>query len=359
LNQVIAIFNETQAIRNRENETRLAGRLSSLDPFNPWAEGEESSLELSDGSRFSWKPSEIVDPEEMDRRIALLSKNVPKIIAANSVEDMENKIGLVSPLWSPMNITPKREIENRDTNLFFAIIGQVFSPLRKFSSYMRSNGNMLPKDDAEREARKMRFFIQRIANQALNHESNKPPSKDSLRTIVELDFTPWARLYPMQHIPEEIGLFTNLRTLNYSGHDITTLHHSICNLESLEILDLEDTKLTTLPLSLSKLSHLKMIKLRGTPIPAETRLRIANAFINTGNDFAALSLLNPINATQPSKHEPQGNVAELFKQVKAETPLSEDRDSQLASRVLNVVQSIPNKSEKIAFVKMWQDHMIF
>jgi Leucine-rich repeat (LRR) protein len=62
----------------------------------------------------------------------------------------------------------------------------------------------------------------------------------------------------------EVRFLANLKQLNLSGNNFTSLPAEVGQLSKLEILNLSDNPFTGLPLELSNLKNLKVLDLRGT-----------------------------------------------------------------------------------------------
>ncbi len=301
----------------------------------------DNALELSDGQFFSWKSFSEVSQEEMDRRITQLSQNPPKMINDNkSVEEMIGEMWWISPLCSTVKITPQREIENREAIRFFHWVAKNFKPLSlllKFGEFSRYELNSVKADEMARE---MRFFIRRVATLATSNAGINLP---------ELDFSGFG----LGVLPDEIGLFKNVRELKLGGCSLTKLPDSIGELKKLTHLDLSGNQLSELPIAITDCSQLRFINLAGNKFTYSHLLDIARGFLSKGNAWGAVKVaVHAIAVAQQKKPVcklPDSNPAEeavtLLKEAMEKCFLNEDY-KHLPGHIMEAVEQISDDYHK-------------
>jgi Leucine-rich repeat (LRR) protein len=211
-------------------------------------------------------PRPVVTTQEMDARIIRLSLDPPKFISGISdIKGMCCEMVLLSSLWDPVIITPEREAENRDMIFFFQAVGRHFGPMKTFleiHEISNTDRNLVSSDRAEKIARQMKFFMQRISHRE-NNIFGCELDTETLAGIVELDFSGFG----FQFLPNGIDVFKNLRILKLGNNNLAKLPDSIGNLKKLEYLDLRGNLIQELPESLTECSALAYLNIAGNTIP--------------------------------------------------------------------------------------------
>ena len=248
------------------------------------------SLELSDGTIFTWDSSKEISPEEMDRRVALLSMNPPKIIARNrSPEDMVGEMDWITPLWKRVTFSQERDEENRATIFFFQILGDQFKPVHQLLTMEERDYNRNPMVSIQPEiiATKLKFLLHRIFEQF-----SKTPSDPNCQTlfsrIVDLKFDG----YSLKFLPEEVGFFKNLKTLKLENCNLKKLPYSIGNLTELQELNLVGNGLTALPDTLTNCSKLFAVRGLSNQLPYSKLIQYAKNFFEKSNVAVAVNLIH-------------------------------------------------------------------
>ncbi len=103
-------------------------------------------------------------------------------------------------------------------------------------------------------------------------------------------------------LPESIGQFSNLETLNLSGVKLTSLPESIGNLYNLETLNLSESELTSLPESIGNLFSLETLNLSRTKL---------TSFPESIEQLSNLKTLNLSEAGLTSLSESIGDLSSL------------------------------------------------
>jgi Leucine-rich repeat (LRR) protein len=324
---------------------KTKGILTSV-PFQ--RSDDDSYCELSDGQFFNWKSFTEVSPQEMDRRIVLLSQNPPKIISKNHIiEDMINEMCVISPLWSHVEISDQRDMENRATLLFFEVVAKQFEPLQLFLKKRlgRHDRYELERTSAELMARELRFFIRRIASRST--ASIVP--LEHVKMVSSLDFSG----FYLGFLPDEIGLFENLYELKLVNCDLTKLPASIGNLKRLHILELGGNRLEELPKTITDCPKLHLIYLFGNKLSYSSLLDLAKDFLSKDNAWGAvkvaskaLDITGKDDSNEICLTSPYTEVIELLKTITEKLFLKDKDYKYLSGHIIEAVNKIPDEYNK-------------
>lgn len=307
-----------------------------------------SSCTLNDGQIFTWKNSEEISPEEMDRRVALLSVNPPKIIAQNqSSEAMIGEMAWVTPLWKRVIFSPARDKENRATIFFFEVLGRrQFQPVQQLLAREGRYFNRYVIDPVKAEliATELKFLLRRIACQMPSDLIYR-----NFATIVELDFGG----YHLNFLPDEIGFFTNLRTLKLENCDLKKLPSSIGNLTKLQELNLGGNALDTLPDTITNCSNLFAIRGLYHQIPYSKLIQFAKDFFEKGNASVAVDLISQAIQAGPEQSDvlsfnPYSEAIDLIKQIVRNVCVTAQDYHHLSFHIIAAIDKISDESEKFS-----------
>lgn len=308
---------------------------------------DDSSFKLVDGQIFSWKSYTAVLPEEMDRRVVQLSQNPPQMISHyQSIDEMINEMCLISPLWSGTEISDQRDMENRATIFFFEVVAKQFKPMRMFLDRQGEfNRYALEREKAELLARKMKFFIRRLASQS--DKFNKPPFDEHIGWVSRLNFSG----YHLGFLPDEVTLFEDLVKLELANCDLTKLPDSMGNLKKLHTLDLRGNKLEELPKTIANCPKLHFIHLDGNTFSYSSLIELTKDFLLKDNAWGAVHLAskaNQIGNPESWFHSPFAEVVELLKTIPEKLFFKDkDDDDYLSYLIMTALDKISSKYDKI------------
>lgn len=316
-----------------------------------------TSCTLNDGQTFAWRHSEVISPEEMDRRVSLLSVNPPKIIAQNkSPESMVGEMTLVTPLWARVSFNPERDKENRATIFFFEVVGKQCKPIQQLLAREGTyfNRYVIEPDKAELIATELKFLLRRIELS----EPADPIYQNLIASIVELNFAG----YHLKFLPDEIGFFKGLRTLKLACCDLKKLPSSIGNLTKLQELDLVGNALETLPDTITRCSNLFAIRGLYHQLPYSKLIQFAKVFFyEKGNASVAVNLIHQAIQAGPEQSDflcldPYSEAIDLVKQIVKDVQLTAQEYHNLSFLIVNAINKISDESEKIsAFLTILQE----
>lgn len=311
-----------------------------------------SLCRLNDGQTFTCGNFEEISPEEMDRRIALLSINPPEIIAQNqSPESMIDEMVWVSPLWAHVTFNPERDKENRATIFFFEVLGKQFKPVQQLLEKEGRNLNryLLDPVKAELIATKLKFLFRRILGQFSKNPFD-PVYRNLIGGIVELNFDG----YQLNFLPDEVGLLKNLRKLELGNCVLKKLPSSIGNLTKLQELNLVGNALNTLPDTLVNCSNLFSITGLYHQLSYSKLIQFAkNFFFEKGNVSTAVNLIQ--QAIQAGPEQPHflnldqySEAIDLLKQTVGATHLGVQNYRHLSFRIVEAINKIPDGYERLS-----------